>query len=147
MRAGCIAEHEASSKSLIKRDSFFKKRQKWNDSTSRLFRVNAHNVEKAPASCLPLALKVLPHERHAAGFHFHRRPASRRMLIPITCCRFKGGRGKEKGSCAESVRDFTWEVLFVILVIIIIFRHSIPEQRSNGEDPLSKLCFCLILVV
>lgn len=59
------------------------------------------------------------------------------MLIDaqsVTCCRFKGERGKEKGSCAESVRDFTWEVLFVILVIIIIFRHSIPEQRSNGED-------------
>lgn len=72
------------------------------------------------------------------------------MLIDaqlVTCCRFKGERGKEKGSCAESVRDFTWEVLFVILVIIVIFRHSIPEQRSNGEDPLSKPCFCLILVV
>lgn len=67
--------------------------------------------------------------------------------LSVTCCGFKGERGKEKGSCAESVRDFTWEVLFVILVIIVIFRHSIPEQRSNGEDLSSKLCFCLILVV
>lgn len=66
--------------------------------------------------------------------------------LSVTCCRFKGERGKEKGSCAESVRDYTWEVLFVILVIIILFRHSIPEQRSNGEDPSSKPCFCLILV-
>lgn len=34
-------------------------------------------------------------------------------------------------ACGSSLE----EVLSVILVIIIIFRHSIPEQRSNGEDP------------
>lgn len=47
------------SSSLSSKRLLFKKRHKWNDSTSRLFRVNAHNVEKAPASCLPLALGSL----------------------------------------------------------------------------------------
>lgn len=39
------------------------------------------------------------------------------MLIDaqsVTCCRFKGERGKEKGSCAESVRDFTQSLRGII---------------------------------
>lgn len=67
------------------------------------------------------------------------------MLIDaqsVTCCRFKGERGKEKGSCAESVRDFTWEVPDYLLFWLLLL-YSGTVSRSNG--PTERIQAMLLL--
>lgn len=66
--------------------------------------------------------------------------------LSVTCCRFKGERGKEKGSCAESVRDFT---LGGIICYFGYYYYYIQAQYPGAtvQRRGSKPCFCLILVV